>query len=195
MKRSNGFTLVEMMIVMAIGTLLIVAAAPSFRAMSMNNRMTGELTEIVSALNLARMEALRRNRQVVLCASSNPTAATPSCKSSADKVGWEDGWIVFADPNRNEILDAGEELIRVNQGMGNGLIMERNGTETVKPFIAFAPSGGIAASSSGTFIICDDRGFAEASKITISFVGRIRSGDTSEILNGDGDCPAPYDGS
>ena len=92
MKNQTGFTLIELMITLAIATILMTVAVPSFNDTVTNNRITTQTNDLVSALNLARMEAIHRGTSVSICPSSNQT----SCSGSND---WSTGWIVYEDTN------------------------------------------------------------------------------------------------
>lgn len=89
MRLYRGFSLVELMVAIVILGVLLAMAAPSFSEMMRNNRSQAAANELVSALNSARMEAIKRGQRVSLCPSSNGT----SCSGAA----WQDGWIVFVD--------------------------------------------------------------------------------------------------
>lgn len=79
-----GFTLVELMITVAVIGVLAVIAAPSMLAMINNSRLTAQTEELVASLQLARAEAVRRNARVTVCASSNGT----TCASSTSWTRW-----------------------------------------------------------------------------------------------------------
>lgn len=83
-----GFTMTELMIVLAIVSIIAAMAAPSFNRSIDDNRNLTATNTLVGSLNLARSEAVRRANTVTVCPSSNGT----SCGTS-----WADGWIVFAD--------------------------------------------------------------------------------------------------
>ncbi|WP_267897511.1 GspH/FimT family pseudopilin [Dyella psychrodurans] len=75
----DGFTVVELMITLAVATILMVVAIPSFNNMINSNRLTTAANELVGALNAARMEAIKRNADTQFCsdlASNNTTGTT-----------------------------------------------------------------------------------------------------------------------
>ena len=61
---SRGFTLIELMITVAMLAVLLGIAAPSFARMLASNRMATQTNDFIAALNLARMEAVRRGQSV-----------------------------------------------------------------------------------------------------------------------------------
>jgi type IV fimbrial biogenesis protein FimT len=90
-QRRNGFTLIELVITIALLAILIGMALPSFRATIQNNRMTAQANEMVTALQFARSEALKRSAPVTVCASD--TSQDPAqCGSD-----WSAGWLAFVD--------------------------------------------------------------------------------------------------
>ena len=137
MKNERGFTLVELMITLVIASIVLTMAVPGMRDLVQNNRITGQVNEMVTAFNLARLEAIRRGSPVSVCASTDQE----NC--SLDATDWPNGWIVFADTNAtgdpaNPALD---QRIRVwDQLPGNPTIVgasfvryQSNGT-TGAPF-------------------------------------------------------------
>lgn len=79
-RRAAGFTLVEMMVGVAIVALLSAIAAPSFNQMVASQRLKGASSDLFSALMRARSEAIKRNTEVTL---------TPATASQ-----WQSGWII-----------------------------------------------------------------------------------------------------
>lgn len=69
--RQRGFSLVELMITVVVLGIAMAIAIPSFRAMTNRNRLVSATNEVVTALQLARMEAVRRNGRVQLCPTTN----------------------------------------------------------------------------------------------------------------------------
>lgn len=80
----GGFTLVELMVTVAVIGILAVVAVPSMTAMVNNSRLTGQAEVLVSSLQTARIEAIRRNARVTVCPSTDGT----SCASSTTWTRW-----------------------------------------------------------------------------------------------------------
>ncbi len=106
--RSRGMTLIELMTALAVLGILLALATPSFRTFTSNARTTATTNDLVTALNLARSEALRRSAVAIVCPSNDQA----TCLNSND---WTSGWIVFADRNGNGTVDA-DELVQTWQG-------------------------------------------------------------------------------
>ena len=100
MQRENGFTLVELLITIVIVTTLLAMGVPSLKDFLKNNRLGAQSNALVTALQVARSEAVKRGTDTVICASSNQTA----CTGNGD---WDKGWIVFSDLNLNGAPDLG----------------------------------------------------------------------------------------
>ena len=64
MKMCRGFTLLELMVTVAVVAILATVGVPSFRDLIQNNRVTTQTNELVTALNFARTEAVKRARAV-----------------------------------------------------------------------------------------------------------------------------------
>ena len=80
--RLRGFTLIELMITLAVAVILLVIAVPSFRTMTISNRLTTTANAVVAALNTARMVAIKRNAGTQLC-SNNATLNTTDTLGTA----------------------------------------------------------------------------------------------------------------
>lgn len=106
MQGERGFTLVELMVTVAVLAVMAGLAVPSFRATVNANRLTGSTNELVNALQTARMEAIRRNQRAAVCLSANADAATPSCSTSSPT-----GWLVFVDADHNGSYGPGDTLL------------------------------------------------------------------------------------
>lgn len=165
MKKNSGFTLIELMITVAIVGVLAAVGLPSLTDFIKNDRLTGQINTLVGHLALARSEAVKRNAPVVIC-SSNDGA---SCSGD-----WDDGWILFPDLDSSGSVTAGEELIRVQQALEGG-----NGFSSSPGSIITYDSRGFTPDSNGTFSLCDDRGADYMKSITITNTGRVKRGGGS----------------
>lgn len=93
LKAVKGFTVIELAVVMAVLAILVALAAPSFTSVFNNNRLTGNANELLSTLQSARIEAVRRNARVVFCRNDAPDTGN-TCNTGAG--AWQ-GWMSFVD--------------------------------------------------------------------------------------------------
>ena len=101
-----GFTLVELMVTIAVLAILVVLAVPSFTSIINANRLAAQSNEVVAALQLARMEAIKQNRRAIVCRSSNGT----SCEGAA---GTWSQFITMVDLNGDKTFEA-NEIVRAS---------------------------------------------------------------------------------
>lgn len=94
--RNKGFTLIELMVTVAIIAILAMLAAPSFRDMIVKNSFSSVGNEFSGSIMRARSEAVNRNSCVTMCMSSTSQDESPTC-STADN-NWQVGWVVFLNP-------------------------------------------------------------------------------------------------
>jgi len=165
--RDPGFSLVEMLITLAILGLLLAAAAPAFVSMARENRLASEINLLLADIHLARLEAIKRNQDVVLCRSADGRQCTPSSGMRAD---WSIGWIVYVNADQDKTRDADEPLLRAREGPRPGLRLHFNQWWRV----AYHPDG---SAKNGTFTLCDPRGAAHARALTLYYTGRPRITD------------------
>lgn len=101
---AGGFTLVELVVVLAITAVLFSLALPSLAGLIAEQKLLGEARRIAEGITLARSEALKRNGYVVLCAASELVPC-------GDARNWHDGWVTFTDTDGNAELDAGDTVL------------------------------------------------------------------------------------
>ncbi len=165
MKKSSGFTLVELMVTLAVGIIILAIGVPSFMSMMSTNQAAGYANDLVGAIRLARSEAVKRGSDVAICASN----ADQTACSGTD---WNNGWIVFADDDSGDDLDAGEDIIRVWSIQSKERSYLAFGT-TAPAVIRFVPSGANAQDAQIQFAFKKtDCHASQARQITISRMGR-----------------------
>jgi len=186
MKHYYGFTLIELMVTLAIMVIVITVGIPSFNTVIRDNRLVSQYNDLVTALSLARSEAIKNTTTVTLCDSAN----NATCLNLNQ---WELGWIVFTDVNGNGAVDAGiDTILRVGAPIGGPFA---NGNNTLRELgfastgnsVQYLPTGLMGGNTSGTFRVCDPRGAISARAVNINAVGRIsRATDTdaNNIVNG-----------
>lgn len=83
----RGFTIIELMITLAIAAILMALAVPSYQYITKTIRMSGQLDALVGDIRYARSEAMKEGRDIEICASTDHAI----CSESAS---WQTGWIV-----------------------------------------------------------------------------------------------------
>lgn len=167
MKKKSGFTLLELIITIALISIVTALAIPSMRAFSKNDRLTTNINTMIGHLAYARSEAVKRSAQVSICVSSDAANCTGG--------NWEDGWIVYVDSDGDDAFNsASEEILRANQAL--------DGNNTLTPTgyanqVTYDNRGYVTAT--GSFLLCDDRSGDFGKTISISNTGRVRFQDDS----------------
>ena len=87
--KARGFTLLELMVTLGVAAIVLSAGVPGFIGVVQNNRAASQANELVTALSLARSEAVRRSARVGVCQSADGL--------TCGGAGWQQGWIVFED--------------------------------------------------------------------------------------------------
>lgn len=178
MDRQNGFTLMELLTTMAVAALLASMAVPSFTTLSLNSKRVSSTNELVSAMHYARSSAVLRNARFTVCPTSNGTAC--------EAVGWNQGWLAFADLNSDQAVNFGETVSRSGLGAAGLSVVS---AEFPNFFIYRSNGrvmGAVATTNTGNFTICDRRGANHARVIIIDTSGRPRLSKTMS----DGSVPA-----
>ena len=130
--RVAGFTLIELMVTIAIASILLLIAAPSFISFQRNSELTSLANSFIAAVNATRGEAMKVGRHAM---------AVP-----ADGTNWSSGWTVFVDNNSNSTLDAATDRIVLEQA-------------TLASY--FTASGSGSAGSSSPYVLFDASGYAK----------------------------------
>lgn len=162
----QGFSLVELMAVLAILSTLLLVAAPSFVDTIKNSRMRTESYAIRSSLANARSEAMTRRAPVIVC----KTTDLATCDTDNDP--WSTAHLAFVDDNNDGAVDSGE-LFLVREHNDSVEVVFRAFTGSPANRVRFS-SRGDSLGSSGTFTVCDDRGAAAAKAVILNNAGDVR---------------------
>lgn len=171
MHRERGFTLLELLTVVAIAGILITVAIPDFSAMLRRNRAVTAVNSLAHALIFARYSAITRDRYVTLCRSTDGK----HCSTDTD---WEDGWLIFVNLDRDypAHVDPGEPVLHVHGPLAAGARVLSNRTA-----FTFRPRG--IRSTNGTLLYCSAEDQFDRA-LVISVTGRLRLADAADLSNG-----------
>jgi type IV fimbrial biogenesis protein FimT len=152
-KRSIGYTLIELMVTITAAGILMSIAVPSYTAVIDNTRLTTYTNELVTALNYARSEAIKRGVQVTVKRKGDVSAH------------WESGWDVFVDNDPiNAFNDNGDDtlceqgedcLLRTFDPLLSGYQLTAS-NNNYADYAAYLPSGlSYAVASVNQFTLCN----------------------------------------
>ncbi|MCM5679656.1 GspH/FimT family pseudopilin [Schlegelella sp. S2-27] len=174
-KPSAGFTLIEALVVISITAILVAIGVPSFQSFVAGRAVIGQVSEVASALRLARAEAIKRGAPVTVCRTEDPQAETPACAADGD---WATGWVVFVDRGATGVVDDTDVVVQVHDAVVNSGGITRVGTTAIT-FLA----SGVAVGAAGSFMFrptvpegTDD--YTRLSRLVcVNFVGSTRMAD------------------
>ena len=169
---TRGFTLIELMVTLALVVILMAMAAPSFTSFQRNSELTSFANNMIASINAARGEAMKRGRRAMIV----PT----------DGLNWNSGWVVFVDINFDATYNSASDVTIVTAAPPPSyLTVSGNGSAAPgTPYIMFDASGFPRVATGGfgalTFTIkrSDVSTTEEAEqtrRIIISLAGRVRT--------------------
>lgn len=166
----QGFTLIELMVTVAVAAIVMGLAVPSFNETVRSSRLTTSANDWVSTLNFARSEAIKRSAPVSVK------------RNGATSQRWEGGWDVFVDINGNgafngdgdtDLCEAAEDcLLKTYAALPPGYTL-RSGNSSYKDYATYL-AGGISKNQvNEVFRLCDNTQDTNASRtISVNVVGR-----------------------
>lgn len=167
---NRGYTLVELLVAMGLMTVLMAWATPSLTEVVHTSRVRTGADALNHSLSLARSEAVKRNTHVIMCRSLDGRV----CSAQA---GWEQGWIVFPDPNGDGQPESEAQILHYEERAAEGLRIL--GNLPVGHYVSYTPYGRTrllsGAFQAGTFTVCSAGGAGvKARQVIINSVGRAR---------------------
>lgn len=160
----HGFSVVELLVVLAVAAILFAAAAPSFYSLIQRQRLSATANEFLAAVHLARSEAIRRAARVDLVPAK-------------EGVEWSHGWTVFVDLNGNRKEDEGDQVILRHGPVPEGMTIKASFTDSRSQYLAYGSNGRTRTNASsqvpqtGSWLFSLGK---QTRRIVINFAGRPR---------------------
>lgn len=160
-KLQLAFTVIELMMTLVLLTILLAIAIPEFTQSIVRNRLTGIANELITSLNYARSEAIRRGQHVAV-------------RKTGDN--WENGWQVFVDINRGtaaakNVFNADMD-VKISEVAPLPMNYTLRGNNNFENFIRYQPDG--TSNNIGSFAICQNDSIEGAKLIIVNAQGRAR---------------------
>lgn len=131
---SCGFTLIELMVTVALIAILLAVAAPSLSTFQRNAELTSFTNSMLAGINAARGEAMKRGRYAMVI--------------PADGTNWSSGWRVFVDVDRSQTYTAANDITLLTK-------------EASPSYLTITPKSGTSAADSSPYIMFDASGYAK----------------------------------
>lgn len=164
MRKESGFTLMELMVGVAIVAICAGTAIPSFVRLAERQRSSTAMNGLITQMGAARMAAIAHRQAVVLC----PSADGVTCRAGTD---WSGGSILFLDRDADRAVDPDDVVLRSEMSSASSALLVRS--TTGRPALRYLPDGR-AAGTNLTISICNRSGELLGSVI-VNNVGRPRS--------------------
>jgi type IV fimbrial biogenesis protein FimT len=146
---ASGLTLIELLIGLAIASILACLAVPVYSDWIADYQVLNHAQKLAGTMSIARTEAVKRGRPVNLCKSAD-------LRDCATTGGWEEGYIVHVDGDRDGAVDAGERALRVEGPATPGITIR--GNRPVADYVSYTGLGTTrllrGGLQMGTFTVC-----------------------------------------
>lgn len=132
----RGFTLIELMVTIALVAVLGTLAAPSFQQTIASSKLTTATNDLFTSLAQARSLAIKQGERVTVCKSEDGAA----CKATTS-VPWSVGWVTFVDGTRatDASIDTGETVSYVIKAMDPAIVIR--GNTAIQNYVSYSPDG------------------------------------------------------
>lgn len=178
-----GFSLIELMVTIAIAAILAGLAAPAFTDLMASSTASGYANDLLADLNYARNEAITRGVRVTLCHSNDAS----TCSGS-----WSDGWIVFANNSESgstgqNTKDNDDEIIRVHNALNTAAGWTLAGNGNVPNYITYLPTGRAKTFNNldtASFLFCKGDAVQSGNVVVVNKTGRISTPKPNAATDG-----------
>ncbi len=150
MKKHFGFTVIELLVAVAVAAIILALGVPSFTNVIKNNRLSTQANSIITAIAIARSEAAKLGQSVVLTATDG----------SDGNNEWGPGWKVTNTGGTTTYL--------TQEALQGSSTLDSEGDFTT---FTFSPSGWV--DNADVFDLCDDRTGETGRQITLTATGRV----------------------
>lgn len=172
-QRARGFTLIELVVTIAIAAVLMMVAVPNFVNFQRNSQLTSLTNSLVASIYAARGEAMKTGRNAFVVPTANGS-------------DWTTGWIVFVDNNGDNTFSSSDDtLVQTQPALESYFTASGTGSSGETPAYIMFSSSGYSKTKSGAFgalTLSIARSDAPASavyeqtrRITIGSTGRLRT--------------------
>ena len=178
MKKYSGFTLIELMVTIAVAAILVAVGLPQMSVFFKGNNMVAVPIDFRQDILYARSKAITLGNRVSICKSANASAAAPAC--AVDASGWESGWFVFVEGqdvgNKIGLYTADDgAILRVSDGVKGSNVTIMATDTGIDDFIAFTSRGVPklvnGSTQSGLFRVCEG---TSKRGVVLSVAGTVR---------------------
>ena len=147
MTRNKGFTLVELIVTIAVAAILLGVAMPAFQSTARNNAVRSTTNDLISTINLARQQSMSMRTEVEVSPAGG---------------GWSSGWsLVFDDSAAGEDADfTPRNNVSITSSAGNADLV-------------FRSRGGLKDGGDIEFTITHDDASTISRTICVSFFGKV----------------------
>lgn len=172
MQRLRGFTLLELLIVIAIAAVVLSLAVPSFRSVLLNSRRADASTSLYGGLVAAHSEAIIRNQTVTVCQRSTSLGSSPQCDFTSGN--WVNGWVAFVGTAGGTI--PASSVLAVGEPTDPAFAVTDTSDAAAASTVQFLGNGRVALSnaSSLTLKLCNTQNSTmDGRQIEIGLNGRV----------------------